>query len=316
MSSRSNLQTPVETFAKSAELFAASKLQCRRWARHTQQAPFFWDLPLDVFIEILQYLPPVDLWRLSRTSGEFRATLSQPALGFIWRNACFRAKMPPARTGFTRLEWIYWLYVFDACSTPGCQNKGEIVFMIRRRLCLKCLREGFMKASYVARQRQITIPAEFLDIVLPHHLSYERSNTAVIYYAKADLEIISREWDTIRLHDTATRHAWLRKKSHNKDSVMGLAVYGHKWVEHQLVERLQELEDLKRFRKDFIYSRLRKLGFRDTDIDTVADHPEMRLHDRISEKSECECVFVRVACSCRHWAYRLVPNSGYSRAAP
>lgn len=79
------------------------------------------DMPLDVLLEIFEFLLPLDVLHLSRTSNDIRNVLMHRSAMFIWKsafenwNASTECPSPPCPEDMTEPQWASLLFD-DHCS--------------------------------------------------------------------------------------------------------------------------------------------------------------------------------------------------------
>ncbi|KAJ6471953.1 hypothetical protein C8R45DRAFT_1217917 [Mycena sanguinolenta] len=93
---------------------------------------------IDVVLEVLGHLHPLDLVHLSRTTREFRTLLCGPALDRLWRES-FVEPLPMCPSDIPGRRWAHLLFGRNECEK--CRwPKAPPNFNLVRRLCTKCTR--------------------------------------------------------------------------------------------------------------------------------------------------------------------------------
>ncbi|KAK0463464.1 uncharacterized protein EV420DRAFT_1089955 [Desarmillaria tabescens] len=109
------------------------------------------NMPLDIWLEILAYLAPGDIFHLACASRELRDSLTNPNLLSVWINPR-NAESPPVpqpMIGYSEAAWIGLL--FDPhCDFCPDKNVRTIDFTFRTRLCSDC-----RKTQYVSPNGEI-----------------------------------------------------------------------------------------------------------------------------------------------------------------
>ncbi|KAJ6535507.1 hypothetical protein B0H19DRAFT_1271258 [Mycena capillaripes] len=130
---------------KSTNLIAVEcfrQLRENRWralGRNTlTKLEMFPEMHIDIVLEVLRHLHPLDLLHLSRTTREFRALLHGPALDTIWRES-FIQPLPPCHSDIAGRRWAHLLFGAYTCEECGQPNTLPD-FAILRRLCTQCMR--------------------------------------------------------------------------------------------------------------------------------------------------------------------------------
>ncbi|KAJ7257533.1 hypothetical protein B0H12DRAFT_1322808 [Mycena haematopus] len=93
---------------------------------------------IDIVLEVLSFLHPLDLLHLFRTTRDFRSLLHEPALDRIWRES-FIAPLPMCPRDISGRRWAHLLFGPHSCEECG---RGATLpdFAILRRLCSECMR--------------------------------------------------------------------------------------------------------------------------------------------------------------------------------
>ncbi|KAJ6589515.1 hypothetical protein B0H19DRAFT_1103997 [Mycena capillaripes] len=97
----------------------------------------FPQMHIDIVLEVLRHLNPLDLLHLSRTTREFRALLHEPTLDNIWREA-FIKPLPTCPNEIQGRRWAELLFGAYKCEECGRSNTLPD-FAILRHLCTWCM---------------------------------------------------------------------------------------------------------------------------------------------------------------------------------
>ncbi|KAF7371216.1 F-box domain-containing protein [Mycena sanguinolenta] len=93
---------------------------------------------IDIILEVLGHLHPLDLVHLSRATREFRTLLCGPALDRLWRES-FVEPLPKCPNDIPGRRWAHLLFGCNECEK--CHRpKAPPNFNLVRRLCTKCMR--------------------------------------------------------------------------------------------------------------------------------------------------------------------------------
>ncbi|KIY69905.1 hypothetical protein CYLTODRAFT_420225 [Cylindrobasidium torrendii FP15055 ss-10] len=98
-------------------------------------------LPLEIFFEIIGWLEPPQLLKLSMVSHSFRTALCNSRhASHIWSESRSLIDQPKPALGMSELEWAQLCFV-KACSVCGTREKANAPdFYLRKRLCRDCKR--------------------------------------------------------------------------------------------------------------------------------------------------------------------------------
>ncbi|KAF7361001.1 F-box domain-containing protein [Mycena sanguinolenta] len=81
-------------------------------------------MPIDIVLEVLNFLHPLDLVHLAQTSRNFRGLLHEPAQEGIWR-ASFTAPLPMCPSNISGRRWAWLLFAPYFCEREaGSDNLG------------------------------------------------------------------------------------------------------------------------------------------------------------------------------------------------
>ncbi|KAH9884934.1 hypothetical protein C8Q73DRAFT_796049 [Cubamyces lactineus] len=134
------------------------------------------DMPLDIFLEILSHLEPIDLIRLSRSSKHFRSMLMTRRARYLW-DAAFRnvdPQIPPCPPYISSPR--YAAALFDHyCFACGIERSTNTDFTHILRLCAPCFKTNFKPGNELAL-RSKRLSTEFVEKTLPTLLA------SVVYY--------------------------------------------------------------------------------------------------------------------------------------
>ncbi|KAJ6468000.1 hypothetical protein C8R47DRAFT_1223489 [Mycena vitilis] len=134
-------------------------LRIERWGQFGQRVlklDMFPSLCIDIVLEVLAHLHPLDLIHLSRTTREFRQLLHEPGMDRIWRGA-FVSPLPKCPSEMLGRRWANRLFGSAKCEmrfpttwdTPSghlfkaCgRSETPLDYTIWRRICHQLIRLG------------------------------------------------------------------------------------------------------------------------------------------------------------------------------
>ncbi|KAJ6471950.1 hypothetical protein C8R45DRAFT_415185 [Mycena sanguinolenta] len=154
------------------ECLRTLRLDRRRVTRKNYpELHMFPHMHIDVVLEVLGHLHPLDLVHLSRTTREFRTLLCGPALDRLWRES-FVEPLPMCPSDIPGRRWAHLLFGRNECEK--CRwPKASPNFNLVRRLCTKCTRNLSVGTRYTAgkTQSESRLPAflrpKFLPTIVP-----------------------------------------------------------------------------------------------------------------------------------------------------
>ncbi|KAJ7501224.1 hypothetical protein B0H11DRAFT_756643 [Mycena galericulata] len=119
------------------ECLRALRIERTQFSTRALSLDMFPGMHIDIVLEILGHLHPLDLLHLSRANREFRDLLHAPQLDKIWR-AAFHAPLPPCPSEILGRRWAHLLFGSHTCEECG-EPDTLPDFMVWRRLCSHCM---------------------------------------------------------------------------------------------------------------------------------------------------------------------------------
>ncbi|THU96348.1 hypothetical protein K435DRAFT_778562 [Dendrothele bispora CBS 962.96] len=238
------------------------------------------DLPLELLlIEICQYLEPLDILRLARTSKNLRGILMSRSSKDIWETARANVDgLPPLPPDLNEPQYAHLL--FDSYCHKCMQNRCEIIiWQCRMRCCKKCLSTTFYPFPYLVRKFPELARREsfgqLFDIIcwsIPHlDCDFENIKSPWRHHDKAYLpdlvDVFFRELEEHIPDDEANIPAfqdWVVDKLNQRTAVVAHAEACISWYQCRTVQRLEEIYTIKMRRKEAIIEKLKALGWEET----------------------------------------------------
>ncbi|KAJ7616578.1 hypothetical protein FB45DRAFT_1034899 [Roridomyces roridus] len=111
-------------------------------SRHTKDLSLFSAMHLDIILEVLSHLHPLDLLSVSSTSRTFRDLLLSPTGDTIWRNSFSddgtdRLVPPPPPKSMSPGRWAALIYGHNICDECGASGTPPNYYLWRR-VCTNC----------------------------------------------------------------------------------------------------------------------------------------------------------------------------------
>ncbi|KAF7341704.1 F-box domain-containing protein [Mycena sanguinolenta] len=118
-----------------------------------QNLSLFPSMHLDIVLEILGYLHPLELVQLSRTNKSFHDLLDSPITDVTWRNSflvedhpdCEEERLPQCPSSLSGRRWTKLLFGPQMCWECG-QSNAEPDYDIWRRVCSTCAEKNLVDA--------------------------------------------------------------------------------------------------------------------------------------------------------------------------
>ncbi|KAJ7648224.1 hypothetical protein DFH06DRAFT_1209776 [Mycena polygramma] len=164
-------------------------LRVERWrllGQRVVKLDMFPQMCIDIVLEVLAHLHPLDLIHLSRTTREFRQLLHEPGSDRIWREA-FLAPLPRCPSEMSGRQWANRLFGSAKCEACG-RSETPPDYTIWRRICQDCERYNL---SYVNN----LYPAELSKLVAGTRRSGYGYSPGVL---TRDVRVISDEYKRLQ----------------------------------------------------------------------------------------------------------------------
>ncbi|KAF9235124.1 hypothetical protein BU15DRAFT_65102 [Melanogaster broomeanus] len=226
----------------------APKPKKARWGRVAGRLAGLMELPMDILFEIFGHLMPLDVLRLARTTKQFRRVLMHRSSLSVWiaarKNVPDLPNCPPylSEPQFANL-------VFDThCHECLSPNIRSVDWRIGRRICSKCAKDCMVDDYSVFSGESVfkAVPSKYGKRGRPS------------YYFK-DLQ----EFQQTRASflDLEERDKFVKDR---QALVFDMEKHGallDSWAANQAKDRSEQLDDLRRERKEAIIEKLTELGW-------------------------------------------------------
>ncbi|KAJ4476545.1 hypothetical protein C8R41DRAFT_983357 [Lentinula lateritia] len=213
------------------------------------------DVPLEVSLEIFCYLEPRDLLRLSRTSHELRNILMSKSSEDIWRAARQNLKgdLQPPPPDLNEPQYAYIMFE-PFCHV--CDRRVENVFWsFRMRCCKECALDLF------AVYDPTDYPEEFQasNILLRERI--DTGDRIISIHQGETGARLKAQFQALQSREE--RDSWLNRKVEERKQLYNHAVRCTRWSSFRILARMQELDAIRKQRKEDILVRLEKIGWRE-----------------------------------------------------
>ncbi|KAJ7089066.1 hypothetical protein C8R44DRAFT_990908 [Mycena epipterygia] len=136
-------RTPESLLAVNAvtiELFKSLRISQTKSKSLPQDLSMLLSMHIDIILEVLGHLHPIDLMHVSRTSKTFQLLLKSPVAASTWRNSFILENLPHCPIQMPGRSWAGLLFgpqICDACGAPNTLPD----YIIWRRLCTECMNQ-------------------------------------------------------------------------------------------------------------------------------------------------------------------------------
>ncbi|KIJ66489.1 hypothetical protein HYDPIDRAFT_129407 [Hydnomerulius pinastri MD-312] len=219
-----------------------------RWGPVAGRLAGLMEMPMDILFEIFGHLMPLDVLRLARTTKQFRRVLMHRSAISVWiaarRNVPDLPDCPPYMS-----EPKFANLAFDThcheCLSPHIRS---VDWRIGRRICSKCAKECMVEdySAFSGESVYKAVPSKYGKRGRPS------------YYSK-DLNEFQQKRASFT--DPEARDKFVKER---QGLVFEMEMHGallEAWAANQAKGRSEQLDDLRRERKEAIVEKLTELGW-------------------------------------------------------
>jgi hypothetical protein len=246
-----------------------AKAKRPRWGRVVGRLAGLMEMPMDILFEIFGRLMPLDVLRLARTTKQFRQLLVHRSSVSIWiaarKNVPDLPDCPPYMS-----EPQFANLVFDThCHECLSPNIRSVDWRIGRRICSKCAKECMVEdySLFVGDSVYKAVPSKYGKRGRPS------------YYSKDLHEFQSKR---ASFTDPEERDKFVKER---QALVFQMEKHGallEVWAATQAKDRSEQLDDLRRERKESIIERLTELGW-GTEIEQIPYRDDLSHHRLVKQ---------------------------------
>ncbi|KAI0338123.1 hypothetical protein BDW22DRAFT_1363238 [Trametopsis cervina] len=230
----------------------------RRTGRHQGKLAHLMDMPMDIFLEVMAFLHPLDLLHLSRVSRSFRKILLHRSSRLMWVAARRNANNPPDPPSHLS-EPKYAALVFEhSCMACGVPRAGKVDYAMSVRFCGPCWKENVSTGNVLMRNPSTPRSvAMTLFSLLPTHIR--------IYAAPARSQFYISEFDAVAGHYKALseeeRESFVKDREALVETMSEHATAVLKWEDKMREDRQLEAVEISKNREQSIEAKLEALGY-------------------------------------------------------
>ncbi|KAF8131584.1 hypothetical protein EV363DRAFT_1431558 [Boletus edulis] len=237
------------------------------------------EMPMDILFEIFGHLMPLDVLRLARTTKQFRQLLMHHSSASIWvaarKNVPDLPDCPPYMS-----EPKFANLVFDThCHECLSPNIRSVDFRVGRRICSKCAKECMVEgySLYVGESSYKAVPSKYGKRGRPSYYSKDlqefQSKRASITDPQERDKFVKDRQDLV----CQMERVMLVSRISNSTGALLEA-----WATNQAKDRSEQLDDLRRERKEAIIEKLTELGW-GPEIEQIPDRDDLSHHKLVKQ---------------------------------
>ncbi|KAK7689882.1 hypothetical protein QCA50_006521 [Cerrena zonata] len=234
------------------------------------------EMPIDILIEVLCQLRPVDLLHLSRTTKAFRNLLMVRSSAYIWKEA--RENVPDLPEPFPGMsEPVYASLCFEPVCTL-CFKSGvrDVIWNFRARLCPDCKES---KTGDCYDLRTVTLGTS--------HASIPQMAARVLIMSDGQHAFLISEAISLReawdeLSDEEEKTKFMEDNAKRVEELETHATLCSIWFEALKTGRAEELKEIRKQRYTDIITKLKELGYAE-DVDWLEERRSFRTSDQFEK---------------------------------
>ncbi|KZT74573.1 hypothetical protein DAEQUDRAFT_807678 [Daedalea quercina L-15889] len=246
------------------------------------------EMPIEIIQEILQYLHPRDLLRLSWVSKSFNTFLMRKSSAYIWKQSLKKVhNLPPCPEQLIEPAWV--TLVFSShCASCGASTTSEPYWEFYARFCKRCgdakliidLEWGASRHSELIRDE---IPANMFNM---------SSRSGDEFYLKSEVEEVAEAYKKLlEAGDEEELVKLIGRRILHVKKTEKHALLCARWADSQARMRdAEQREQLRAERLQDIISRLRTLGWgaelsylKRKGYETLLEHRQVRMPKKLTD---------------------------------
>ncbi|PBK72143.1 hypothetical protein ARMSODRAFT_1002352 [Armillaria solidipes] len=276
---RMRRSSKTATAAKGKNPAKPKRKQAKKRGRDLSMLP---TMPLDILFTICSMLNARDLINLSRVDANFCRTLTAQNVSFVWKTVReSEGGIEPPR-GVPEYRWVDLLFGIALCDFCPAKNV-RIDWMLRRRVCNKCLKSNLVCVSKVA-QHMPDVDATVLSLVPRTRSASAKMSSLSGYYWRSDITDMQAKIKEIGADDE--RLAKFRVERQNLIKYMTEDAERCKHWPYDFSRRKSDESDQRRDeRSAMIILRLLELGYNQRDVNVIKSHPSLRRDAELTSNS-------------------------------
>ncbi|KLO19551.1 hypothetical protein SCHPADRAFT_992789 [Schizopora paradoxa] len=213
------------------------------------------DVPLEVFCNILEYLGPLDLLNLTRTSWDLHEVIVSRQMKRVWQASLAEVDVPPLpdKVPINEVQLASMLFG-NICQSCGASTAIKIYHdHLLVYLCKSCLNSNLTNNAIILSEFGRDVAKD--KILLGLLPSSGRGK-----YLIPDFEDLIKEYLATR-PGSEERQKWIQNKSAICSAVYDYAVRLHQWRYSKTCEKRLETRNASADRRQSIEEKLSELGY-------------------------------------------------------
>ncbi|KAG7088862.1 hypothetical protein E1B28_012816 [Marasmius oreades] len=258
----------------------------KRLPRRQGALRYIMEIPLDVLFEILGYLDPIDVLRLSRTSKDLRRILLSRSSVSVWKAARTNLGVPDPIPSMS--EPAFANLLFDPhchfCLTATVHN---IAWNARLRCCKACLPIHFASAAQIQARGLLTdLCPEILWKAIPYYpldngsCGQRRWHKVDEVYLISGAEEVSPHASRMPTDSESTK--WMVNRLETLLVDIEQSSKCKKWMEQRNADRGRELFDARESRYNAIIVKLEAMGW-EHELTFAQGRQELKQHKFVNQ---------------------------------
>ncbi|KAF6763835.1 hypothetical protein DFP72DRAFT_873535, partial [Ephemerocybe angulata] len=222
------------------------------------------EMPLDIILEILQYLYPVDLLNMSRSNRAMRALLLDRSLTFrVWESAfsSFSPPPPPCPDDLNFPQYANLLFG-DTCFECDAKKRLTTSMKCYVRYCESCIETEFISLTHVDQETVKLLRRVTLSDHVKRYDQQSKRRWQTTLFLRRDYEIKLQEVELV-LSDKSKRAEYEKRAQERLTKRASFGYHARQWEWALSNAKRRNAADIQSTRQDMIVGKLRGLGYGD-----------------------------------------------------
>ncbi|KAH8113498.1 hypothetical protein DFH11DRAFT_1598996 [Phellopilus nigrolimitatus] len=241
-------------------------------------------MPFDVFCEIAGHLSPLDLLHLARSTRPLRDMLMSKSARQIWCTSLSALDIPECPSDINEPQLASLIFE-NFCQGCGAPRVNKVDYGLRVRLCAGCFTLNVVRGTKLVEEVDSTFCKDYNIyrlcyfnggyIIVQYPLCLPDSTFAKQRFFRPDFSDTLRQYLSYDPGSDGQKSFIEKRKQLVEEICMhGLAI--EKWLMQNADKKHKDEASKTRSRRDSIFTRLRGMGYTDTDLNSDIDNREWK----------------------------------------
>ncbi|KAJ7109851.1 hypothetical protein C8R44DRAFT_800734 [Mycena epipterygia] len=284
-------------YAKPKGSDTASNLKRSKCAKSKAKLSLLPSLPLDVLFEIFGHLPPLDILSMARATKDLRRVLMHRSAVSIWKASLRQISgLPECPREMSEPAWANLVFS-PYCNNCFANRVQKVDWLLRIRLCESCVKSSTRLRS----DKHLDTQANKLDKIVSQCVAFSSVFRMCGHKGKCCLAEEERKFLKELQAEEGNRTEFVKSRKQAMAAREEHAAQCESWMSSLNRDRWDELEQIRRKRRNDIADKLEELGFIEEleyleyleegmtptrpALQMFDDHPDVKVNKPLTERS-------------------------------